>query len=76
MALPWENMRKVVTTGWTVWKKMLAAVEKREKKLLAGGLKKGKVKQAVYDKVPEKVGGLLEAAFSKAFKTVLSTERP
>ena len=37
--------------------KELAAVEKREKKLLAGGLKKGKVKQAVYDKVPEKVGG-------------------
>ena len=33
--------------------KELAAVEKREKKLLAGGLKKGKVKQAVYEKVPE-----------------------
>lgn len=56
--------------------KELAAVEKREKKLLAGGLKKGKVKQAVYDKVPEKVGGLLEAAFSKAFKTVFINGTP
>ena len=56
--------------------KELAAVEKREKKLLAGGLKKGKVKQAVYEKVPEKVSGLLEAAFSKAFKTVFINGTP
>lgn len=56
--------------------KELAIVEKREKKLLAGGLKKGKLKQSIYDKVPEKVSGLLEAAFSKAFKTVFIKGTP
>lgn len=50
--------------------KELAAVEKREKKLLACGLKKGKLKQSIYEKVPDKVSGLLEAAFAKAFRTV------
>lgn len=56
--------------------KELAAVEKREKKLLASGLKRGKIKQTIYDKVPEKVSGLLEAAFSKAFKTVFINGTP
>lgn len=51
-------------------KKELAAVEKREKKLLGCGLKKNKLKESIYERVPEKVSGLLEAAFTKAFKTV------
>lgn len=56
--------------------KELEIVEKREKKLLSSGLKKGKLKQSLYDRVPEKVSGLLEKAFSKAFKTVFINGTP